>query len=226
MTDFRPPSLQVDSNDQAVAQLAIYYSSSQPYVGARFDTWSSRHCSESSTEFTADDLVAVSFLSVNVPPLAAKRLLTDDPSTFNNLLAEIPPHLSFWEAGEPSEKSPQWKLEKELMAISGVGLAIASKLMARKRPYLVPILDSVVRSTLGLPQRKWASLYGLFSDVEFRNRLETVRAEVHQRDDVMLPDDLSLLRTFDVVTWMDGKAMSASDPVYEGWPQDPARDED
>ena len=226
MTDCRPSSLRLHNNDQAVENLARYYSKTQPYTGATFDVWRSPHCAESADDFTADDLVAVTFLSVSIPPVAAQRVLIDASSTFTNLLARIPRHVSFWEAGEPSADSPQWQLEKELLAIPGVGLAKASKLMARKRPALVPILDSVVREELGLHRGWWAPLYDLFSDVDFRSRLEAVRDEAEAREDVTLPGNLSLLRVFDVVTWMDGKATASSHPGPEGWPDGPARDED
>jgi len=47
-------------------------------VGAAFDTWDSTGTrSEDVDRFTADDLVAVTFLSVDVPPRAARLLLRD-----------------------------------------------------------------------------------------------------------------------------------------------------
>jgi Family of unknown function (DUF6308) len=60
-------------------------------TGARFDEWDSlgsRHAD--SNRFTADDLVAVSFLSIAVPPEAAWVLLCGRPGDFNDLLTEIP----------------------------------------------------------------------------------------------------------------------------------------
>ena len=208
MNKYLPPSLHGSENARAVSRLAEYYSADNPYTGVTFDTWKSRHCVPATDEFTADDILAVAFLSVDVPALATKEILLIDARRFNGLLAKIPQDLSFWDAGAPDRESAQWQLETALRGLHQVDLAIASKLMARKRPHLVPINDSVVRKTLGFETSFWTPLFEVFSAASFRNRLRLIRDEADERDDVAMPKGLSLLRVFDVVAWMDGKSAS------------------
>jgi hypothetical protein len=100
--------------------------------------------------FTADDLVAVTFLSVQLGPLAAHVLLDERRSDFSELLEKIgPDHDLVDEAEEIPADWPAWVLDKELMSLPEVGPTIASKLVARKRPRLVPVYDSVVSKVLG-----------------------------------------------------------------------------
>lgn len=77
MTTFRlPDSLANSSDDAALGLLERYFGpqfgASEFYTGAAFDTWDSTGTRASDTNrFTADDLVAVTFLSVHVGPEAA-----------------------------------------------------------------------------------------------------------------------------------------------------------
>ncbi|MGV9871043.1 DUF6308 family protein [Rhodococcus koreensis] len=72
MTLRLPTTLAADSDAAAVAALTRYYGrpylGDDAYVGAHFDSWSSTgdRVGEAG-RFTADDLVAVTFLSVQVP---------------------------------------------------------------------------------------------------------------------------------------------------------------
>ncbi len=218
MTSHLPPSLLRSENERAVSRLSEYYSAGNPYTGVTFDTWHSRHCAPAPTEFTADDILAVTFLSVTVPPAATRQLLAGEFNRFNFLLAQIPPDLCFWEASAPDRASAQWQLEDALREFYSIDLAIASKLMARKRPHLVPINDKLVRDLLGLRHSFWGSLFVAFSDSRLKSRLASIRDEAGSRDDVAMPQGLSLLRVFDVITWMDGKAGTAEPRKQDGGP--------
>ena len=157
MTFQLPPSLQSDSDERALSQLRGYYGpafgTKGSYTGAAFDSWDSTgHRADDQNRFTADDLVAVTFLSVKVPAPAAYRLLGPDAGRFNDLLAAVGEDRDF--ADVPPEEitpdSPAWVLEGALRGLPGIGRTIASKLMARKRPRLVPIYDKVLRRVMGL----------------------------------------------------------------------------
>lgn len=78
----------------------------------------------------------------------------------------------------------------------------ASKLMARKRPRLVPIYDTVVTRVLNTVK---------FHRDPIREALRVDGGALHTRlltirDAAGLPDEISALRVLDVVTWMYGKA--------------------
>lgn len=97
--------------------------------------------------------------------------------------------------------------------------------MARKRPHLVPIYDSVIASTLQVRGAFWQPMYELLSEIDFRDRLTRIREEAGSRTEVRLPKGLSLLRVFDVIAWMDGK-LGAGAAAPEGWDEEPLTAED
>lgn len=86
-----PPSLQPTDDKAAVGQLARYFAADgQRYTGAEFDDWdpTGTRVRDAAT-FTSDDLVAITFLSVVVPPRAAERLLVSGAAVYVGLLEQI-----------------------------------------------------------------------------------------------------------------------------------------
>lgn len=87
-----PQSLDQSDDEAALALLECYYGRGahahhHPFTGAWFDTWDSTGSRAHDVDrFTADDLIAVSFLSVDIPALAARQLLDVDTDTFTGLL--------------------------------------------------------------------------------------------------------------------------------------------
>jgi hypothetical protein len=201
-----PQSLQDSDDRRALGALKRYYGEvpaeqSSPFTGARFDTWDSTKTRQLDQDrFTADDIVAVTFLSVDVPALAAIKLLDTQAVAFTRLLSALGEDRDLVDEKEPwSDDWPGWLLWHELMKLPGVGATTASKLLARKRPRLRPIYDSVVSEVIG-STNIWEPLRACL----------TVQPEIHERllrlrQDANLPDDVSPLRVFDVVTWMEGK---------------------
>jgi hypothetical protein len=86
---------------------------------------------------------------------------------------------------------PLWRLLHEL---PGVGDIRASKLLARKRPRLVPITDSIIESTVGTPGQTWPTLQHCFKDASLRKSVGKLWAS--------RPKHLTVLRVFDVAMWM------------------------
>ena len=85
----------------------------------------------------------------------------------------------------------------------GMGRTKTSKLLARKRPRLLPVVDSVVRATLGHRNGRtdfYETLQQTLAadDEALHNRL----LEIRQRSGV--GDDISVLRCFDILVWMSG----------------------
>ena len=150
---------------------------------------------------TAEDLIAVQALSVRVPtsvmvdifegPLGAELadLLRAIPADLDMAAADLT-HL---QDGSPADQA--WRLlEKQ----SGVGWVTAGKLLARKRPRLIPVYDRVVRCALGRPDDFWLALHAALrvdGAVLQRSLLEL-------REAAGVPDRVSALRVCDVVVWM------------------------
>jgi Family of unknown function (DUF6308) len=87
MTFTLPLALQNPDDTAARTLLEDYYGPTRVRGGATFDSWDSLGSRAADTNrFTADDIVAVSFLSVQVPPLAARQLLLDRAADFARML--------------------------------------------------------------------------------------------------------------------------------------------
>jgi len=70
----------------------------------------------------------------------------------------------------------------------------AGKLLARKRPRLIPIYDSVVKQAMGEPESWWRPLRAVLRDApDVVDRVEDLRPEAV---------DVSTLRLLDVAIWM------------------------
>lgn len=208
----------LDDTDACIELVARYYSGEAKYglprSGSHFDHWDGGgDRSEIRNELTADDFLAVSFLYVNVPPEAAIGLLGDCKPDVEALLEQIPydrhladlssdeyqkylgpegPAQELWDllTSKPSPKrnaSYKW----------GIGPTTASKIMARKRPNLIPITDERVGDLVGRKGDYWRQWYMALTDSSrLPERLQQIKenAEIGQ--------DPSLLRVLDVILWM------------------------
>jgi len=148
-----PPPLTALTNDDAVALLRRYYGNpyldSGCYTGAYFDSWAPQNRVADADRFTADDLVAITFLSVDVDARAARELLVTRAARLTELLEAVGPDRDLVdETHGLTPDAPLRRLETELRSINDVGATKASKLMARKRPRLAPIYDTVVTRVL------------------------------------------------------------------------------
>lgn len=202
-----PVALQHDDDEAALKLLDRYYGpafgAEKFFGGAAYDTWDSTGTRAADVDrFTADDLVAVTFLSVEVPAVAAHALLHTRREKFAELLRAVGPDRDLVDEAEPfPDDSAQWRLFAELRGLHKVGPTIASKLYARKRPRLRPIYDSVVGAVTGTQQHQWEPLRQALREKDryLHNRLLGLRAAAG------LPEQLSVLRIFDVISWLEGK---------------------
>ena len=147
--------------------------------------------------FEASDIVAVEALSVEVPSEAAASLLINDSERFNALLRAIPREVDLWTVGrlDVSVGSAADDLHAALKTLPKVGGVTAGKLMAAKRPRMIPIFDERVDQMLA-PRDElfWVSMYDVLKDNERRNVIERVCGAA--------PAHISLLRCIDVALWM------------------------
>ncbi len=151
---------------------------------------------------TTDDLLAITMLDVQVKPRGVRRLIFDASvsSEISSLLAQIPSDVDIWNGRELlASGGKTWELWT-LLQRSGHGImaVTAGKLLSRKRPRLVPILDRVVEKIIAVNKSdQWDFFVSYLSDSQRRNRLAS-----------LLPSDLnpvvSTLRLLDVSLWMWG----------------------
>lgn len=149
----------------------------------------------------SSDLVAVGLLDVRVPPSGVRAMLSHEAAMFNDALAAIDPDVTLWTDDEEQVQEAlahATQLSRLLATIKGVGTTTSSKLLARKRPDLVPINDSVIRRLLG---------------VEPTNDFPRLLRAALRTDGIMTlirgarPSEfsgLSELRILDIALWMAG----------------------
>jgi hypothetical protein len=198
----------VTADHGAVATKAIgsYFASDGPgFTGSQFELVTD---SEAPNAITARDIVAVSMLSVSIPPRPARWLLSDEGRMkVAALLEQVPMNVKIYEPEADALLAPGgplwdlWDLLKTAnwpMMGSGNGLGRntrRSKLLHAKRPHLVPIYDSVVDQLLPTSNH-WEAFRRALSDPRTRTRIEQVTSSA--------PSHLSLLRRVDIVLWWIG----------------------
>lgn len=152
---------------------------------------------------SAEDLLAVSLLDVAFGPSAVRSLLFDSEyqSRVCRLLQGIPHDRPLWEVDDLDAAHRLWDTFQELPE---VGYVKAGKLLARKRPHLIPIVDQVVERLVQAPSGTYWST--------FRDFLRTPdsREAVMSLLPTGLRETVPLLRALDAAIWMMG---SNSEPV-------------
>ncbi len=171
------------------------------------DRYSGRHFEQladsDGDHFTANDIVAVSMLSVTVPAEAASWLLGDDGADQTSALLQLiqPANLEIWDdRADLSNGSPASQLWRSVKDLKGVGRTTASKLLATKRPHLFPIYDSVVSAALGIGRRDDWQLWQTFLRSPEAEPAKDAVQQLHH--EVPRSEHLSTLRTLDIIIWI------------------------
>jgi hypothetical protein len=192
--------LHPDQTETAVRALNAYFTP-RPfgrYSGAHFERLGGGGDRPAvADQFIAEDLVAVATLAVNITGDAAIEILETRATQLRQLLQLIPTDrpLADMTTEEIGAAWPVRVLYRELVSINSIGETSATKLIARKRPHLVPIFDSVITDELRIvnghywaPMHAWLTANGRAN----HRRLETLRSSAG------LWPELSALRVFDV----------------------------
>lgn len=188
------------------------------YSGSDFDSFDGGGDDDAVRDtITSSDILALTFLSITkkLPDVALATMTThtDEISTLlGNLPVDVAIHEAPWSTYAPgSDASDLWEL---LCRSGGKHLpTTASKLLARKRPHLIPVYDSRVSSLLGRPASPWACFWTWFHHEPARAAaLEELRKEATGIDDI------SLLRCLDVILWMRATSDAGPEPIAEGVP--------
>lgn len=217
------PSLQESAAEQAVVVLRAYYAApSAPGAGFTGGFWDgfdpSGTRATSQDVWTSDDVASCALLSAPLGGQAVVELLDRQAGHFNDLLTGVGPDrdLVDLEGVDGPEFAAVRDLYAGLRGLPGVGQTRATKPLARKRPRLVPIVDRVVRETVFAGLRyQWGPLHALLraNGRELHARLSGLR------EGAGLSEEVSVLRVFDVLAWMDGSGNTAR--VLRGHPIQP-----
>jgi hypothetical protein len=199
--------------DRACRDLRRYYGVGlgkddlPPFTGGRFEFLDSGGDQpDVCNQFTASDLVAAQLLSVRVPARVALDLLE---AALGEEVAEslrlIPTSVPLWaddaeqliRTGGPADTI--WEL---LEHQDGVGWVTAGKLLARKRPSLIPVYDEVVRCAFGWPEDIWQALRAALRQEGGRFRAD-VEGMMRRAG---VPSAVTVLRGLDVAIWMNHRS--------------------
>ena len=156
MTLRLPTTLATDLDAAAIEALTKYYGrpylGDDAYVGAHFDAWSSTgNRAGEADRFTTDDLVAVTFLSVQVPPKAARAILHTEAEALNALLTAIGPDRDLVDEPDPLAPGwPAWDLETALWALPGIDRDEGDEADCPQTPPPVSDLGCVQQNTRGV----------------------------------------------------------------------------
>jgi hypothetical protein len=198
--------LRILKDDRSVPELRSYFNIDTPdahpeYTGARFDTLDGGGDRDDVRDvITPHDLLAVACLDVTVPtPVALELVEGQLGREIGARLRDIPTMVALGEAGADelvASRSPADEAWGLLEASDNVGWVIAGKILARKRPRLIPVWDNVVKCAVGRPRDGWLWLDGRLQNGRIGKELD----RLHRAAD--LPELVSSLRVLDVVIWM------------------------
>ena len=119
-----------------------YFDPENRFAGATFETLEPND----HDAFSASDLLGAGLLDVPFLPRAVRTLLQTQCDAFNALLAAVPPDVDLWRASD-EQLLPAYALSTQARKLDGVGPTRASKLMARKRPRLIPVECETIMTT-------------------------------------------------------------------------------
>jgi hypothetical protein len=173
------------------------------FTGRRFERFErGGDRSEICDRITLADLVAVTLLGVeHGVGRVSLAIIEDKHDEITGLLSQVPVTALHEVAYEViDEDSAAWRLWALLCTAGGEHRSVTvCKLLARKRPALLPVYDTVVATQLGEPRDIWRCYWTWFNDKP--SRVHDTKA---LRADVGGVDDISLLRCVDVALWMFG----------------------
>ena len=205
MTGFSTPPSYWLSDVKRSASLLEAYLNHGIFSGAMWDPSAQRRRGIGARDvIDVEDLFGPTLLSAPIRRSAGKEILERSASITGHLRA-IPIDLTLWyaDAAIVDEGLRHARaLMNELQSIPYIASTRASKLVAAKRPDLVPIWDREVSRALGAPRKMpWVEYWAAW-----RQALDTeLVAKTRQIAAATSHPCLSPLRVMDIVVWMDKK---------------------
>lgn len=179
----------LDNVDETRRRVADYFNLKGNYAAFSSDTVGLHP----PTDISNDDVLAVSFLDTPIRASAYRRIQASK-FEIGRLLGEIPPELPLWKLRNDQVYESARRLWNVLDRIPYLGSTRVSKLMARKRPRLIPIFDSRVKAFFGKPRWEWLPLGRALQDTRLRKGIKSLGPRGLR--------EVTLLRILDVAIWM------------------------
>jgi hypothetical protein len=230
-----PLTVMGDAKSNVARYFGLAEDAAVPYDGASFESYGENH----PNRITADDLIAVTMLSIELGRISKSLrpqhalAIEAQAAEVSRLLEQLPhdrdlPDLDVgearrllsWEGPQPSPARELYELLRRGLGVpTNPGRVTVYKLLARKRPRLLPIRDSLVELALAhqRPDPWWMPWWYAFDrdrgeGCKLRSTLEAARAALPD------PSRLSLLRAADVAIWMENAGHRATssnnDPMH------------
>jgi hypothetical protein len=188
--------------------LLRYFHGSRRFSGSVFDSYAGGGDRPGvENRVTHEDVLAVAAVNVTVSTRLTRQLLHEPVAgRLEQLLRRLPTDVDLWDADDDllAVAAEAWEMIRTLDE-DGHGPAdrwvTASKLLARKRPRLVPLYDEKVRRVVALADGTdwWLSLREALrrdlEDNEVRRRVRQAMSEAS------VPGYVSVLRSLDVIIW-------------------------
>jgi hypothetical protein len=167
------------------------------FTGSQFNSWASGGLREPNA-VTVDDILAVQFLSMRPYSQTLWDLAHGKRPAIEAALACVPTGVSLWDDDGDRVEAALVAADKAYAAIKtvdGAGWVTAAKLLARKRPNLVPVQDRVIFKAIGA-DTFWRPLRNWLRADDNLDRLHQIRDQAGAT-----PDQVPTLRVFDIVIW-------------------------
>jgi hypothetical protein len=189
--------------DESVTALRRYFDQHSParYTGRWFERFAGGgDRPDVANTVTEADVLALNFLNITSLADVAIDATITYAHQIRELLEQIPVDLPMHSVGWSTyeQNSPAFHLWELFRRCGGNHRPVtAAKLMARKRPRLIPVYDSRVKAVLKAPSSPWNCLWSWFHTDPTR-----AAAVADLRTEAGGITDISLLRCLDVILWM------------------------
>jgi hypothetical protein len=183
--------------------VAAYFDRDSHYAADTFNTLGVNEADS----LGEDDLLAVHLLGMDFDPQSVRRLLTAGATQdqVGRLLSDIDQDVQLWDEEADSSLEPARALWDLLNKLQGVGPVTAGKLIARKRPRLIPIYDSEVGRYYETADGEfWSTLQSALRQDDLPDKIErALRPKALEGGEIEA--QVTTLRLLDVAVWMRQK---------------------
>ena len=165
------------------------------FSGAKFE----KYAKPTINVFKPSDIVAVSMLSVDIPPRVSDWVLDNGANLLTGLLASLGPNPRIEDDVDLLKGSIAWQLWQAIYERWGMGETKTSKLLAAKRPNLFPIFDTHVAAALSISESSYWQPWQKFMQSPQGRECAAEVLDIAKRNSIT---GVSALRLLDVVIWM------------------------
>lgn len=184
----------LDFSPALASAVRLFYQDEETFAGPTFLNLPSRD----PDRIEPNDLLAVTLTGEIYPPKAVRNLLDGDAGRDAKRWLRDMGSQPLWERdieAMHSSSDPVYCLWYTLLALDRVGPTKASKLMARKRPDVVPMYDSVVEERIATVDDYWYVFHIFMSDEDRRKAVAHLRGQAEV-------SEVPLLRVLDTAVWI------------------------